>query len=78
MKPIEKNAVGRVIYWLAAVRQDLETLNQPKAAQALALTQKDVTENALRCLKNAEDLIEGVALGAADRAIIADNNRQTA
>lgn len=77
MKPIEKNAIGRVIYWMAAVRQDLETLNQPEATQALALTPKDVTDNALRCLKNAEDLIEGIALGSADRAIIADNSRQT-
>lgn len=75
MKPIENDAIGRAIYWMAAVRQDLETLNHPETM--LALTPKEVTDNALRCLKNAEDLVEGIALGKAGPAIIADNNRQT-
>jgi hypothetical protein len=77
MKPIEKNAIGRVIYWLAAVRQDLETLKNSETMKGLSLDPTSVTDNALRCLKNADDLVEGIALGSAHRAIIADNIRQT-
>lgn len=52
--------VGIVVYWLAAVRCDLETLRD---GELLGLSPEAYAVNALRCLGEAETAIERVALG---------------
>jgi len=51
--------VADVVYWLAAIRPDLEALQSGSAY----LEPAAYIENALRCLGEAEAAIERVALG---------------
>ncbi len=50
--------IGEVIYWLAAVRADVEDITSTHADQ-----QEKLISNALRCLKEAEDAAERIAAG---------------
>lgn len=52
--------VGEVIYWLAAVRCDLESLRD---GLLVGGSPSEFYANALRCLGEAEVAIERVALG---------------
>ena len=60
MNAKDLNDVGDVVYWLAAVRCDLESLRD---GSLLDCSPMDFTLNALRCLGEAEACIERVALG---------------
>jgi len=60
MNTKDMSDVGDVVYWLAAVRNDLESLRD---GSLLGCTPMDFTLNALRCLSEAEQAIERVALG---------------
>lgn len=60
MNTKDLNDVGDVVYWLAAVRNDLESLRD---GSLLGVPPVDFALNALRCLSEAEQAIERVALG---------------
>lgn len=60
MNTKDLNDVADVVYWLAAIRNDLESLRD---GSLLGGTPMDFTLNALRCLSEAEQSIERVALG---------------
>ena len=76
MNAKDLNDVGDVIYWLAAIRNDLESLRD---GSLLNVSPMDYTLNALRCLGQAEACIERVALGVnrkrASRARLVDSPR---
>lgn len=76
MNTKDLNDVGAVVYWLAAVRNDLESLRD---GSLLGVPPMDFTLNALRCLSEAEQAIERVALGVnrnrASRARLVDSPR---
>jgi len=60
MNAKDLNDVGDVVYWLAAVRCDLEAL---RSGELMGLGPEAYTINALRCLGEAETAVERVALG---------------
>ena len=66
MNTKDLNDVADVVYWLAAIRNDLESLRD---GSLLGDTQMDFTLDALRCLSEAEQAIERVALGVNQLAI---------
>lgn len=51
--------ISLVIYWLSATRTNIEGIGRDPAL----CTTEELATDALRCLKNADDAVERIALG---------------